>query len=332
MQKQHVLVLLAVAVGACARTKPGTHVEIIDDGGKTYVAGAAGPGMNEGMACRAAVGRAVAAIALKFSQENDDLGDDVADEVGAEDGDVFLQGFAKADAQRAAVQDKRFDPGDHLCFASVRWRPPVFVKEAVLRYAQELKAAETQPQQAAAPSSPENTGSTSAPTAQASSPAASQPPPPPVSVAPPAPRAPAPAAPQCKSEKKTLAKTLAGSQKALDDLAECKRRTGGDETICHRYVLYVDEAKKKEADVARDLCKCLNGGLSATLRQALFGALPNHAGVAVETRADGTLILWAYAPLERTAFALEVAPDGAARGTTPLAANQVQWLKQQLGL
>ena len=56
------------AVG-CIHTKPGTHVELVDqDGGKLYVAGAAAPGVSQSIACRAAVSRAAAAVAHRFAQ------------------------------------------------------------------------------------------------------------------------------------------------------------------------------------------------------------------------------------------------------------------------
>lgn len=334
-------VLVVVALGsahvACRTTKPGTHVELVDqDGAKTYVAGAAGPGMNQGAACGTAVNRAVAAIALRFAQENDDVADEVAEAVGVDDGEVFLQRYAKAAALDAAVQDIKFDPIDHLCMATVRWKPPIFVKDAVLQYAERLKAAEAaaarpQEQPAAAP-----TQASTAP-APSTPPPAAQPvaPPPPVSVAPPAPAPaapPAPAVPACKGERRKLTSVLSASQSALDDLNECRRRTQNDDTICHRYKLKLDEAAAKEAGAGEALCACLNGGLSVTLRGALTAALPGHAAVPVETRADGALVLWTFSPVDKTAFAIDVSPDGNVTGRTPLAANQVQWVRQQLGL
>ena len=127
-------------------------------------------------------------------------------------------------------------------------------------------------------------------------------------------------------------KVSKASEGARKDLNECLARTSGDKTICHRYGLYVDDAAKKEAAAAAKLADCLNAGLSVRLRQAVSTALPGHAAVSVETRADGTLILWTFAPTEQTAFALEVAADGQVTARTPLAANQVQWVREQLGL
>ena len=110
------------------------------------------------------------------------------------------------------------------------------------------------------------------------------------------------------------------------------RRTSNDANVCDRYGMWVDDAKKKQASAGSELARCLNRELSTKLRVALEGALPGHAARAVETRPDGTLVLWTISPVDETAFALEVTSDGRAGGRTPLAANQVQWLRQQLGL
>jgi hypothetical protein len=330
-QVKGLAIAAAVLAFACRTTLPGTHVEIIDKGGeKVYLTGAANQGMNKDMACSGAIQRAVAAIALRFAQDNDDIAEEVAEAVGTDDGEVFLQRFAKADALDAAVQDLDFDPMEHVCMATVRWKPPIFVKEAVQKYAEKLK---TQELGSSAPASP----SPAAPVAPSAPPAAvstapATPPPPPTSVAPPAPAPAAPVAPACTSERSSLSKTLKASQKALDDYNECLRRTKNDETICHRYKLYVEEAKKKEGGVGQKLADCLNAGLSVTLRGALTRELPGHAGVSVETRGDGTLILWTFSPVEQTAFALEVSSSGTAVGRAPLAANQVVWVRHQLGL
>lgn len=319
-------VVLGLAAG-CRHTRPGTHVELVEtDGTPTYVSGAAAAGQNKSIACTAAVGRTVAAIALRFAQENDDIGDDIAEAVGASDGEVFLQRYAKATAEHAAVQNVQFDPVEHLCMATVRWKPPVFLKDALLKFAEDMKAAET-----AGPSQP--AAEASAPKAVESAPAPvapSTPPPAPVSVAPAAPAA--PSVPSCPSERAKMSKILASSQGALDDLEECLSRTKGDEGVCHRYKLYVDEAQGKEQAAAMKFAACVNQGLSIVLRRALTESLAGHAAVSVESRGDGTVVLWAFSPVARTGFVLEVGPDGAERGRTPLAANQVQWVRQQLGL
>lgn len=350
------VILTLLTVAGCAGTKPGTHVELVDqDGRDVYVAGAVAPGVNQSLACSAAVSRAVQAIGDKFAAENDDLGDDIAEAMGARDGEVFLQRYAKDSALDAAVQDVKFNPTEHMCMATIRWTPDVFIKEQVLKHAQAMKARELGQapgaDAAVAPAQVVPQPATVAPVAS--------PPPPPVSVAPavaapaqagappaavvvapptapvqPAPVGPAPVAavPACAAEKKSLAKTTAASTKALADFEDCMSRTKRDETICHRYKLYVDEAAQKERAAATPLVACLNQGLSTPTRRVLGAELAGHAAVPVENRADGTLILWTYAPLDKTAFALEVGPDGASRSRSALAANQVQWVRQQLGL
>ena len=142
----------------------------------------------------------------------------------------------------------------------------------------------------------------------------------------------APKVPACANERAKVAKTLKASQKSLDDFNECLRRTSGDEGICHRYKLYVEKSKGDENAVGQKLADCLNAGLSVTLRTALSRELPGHAAVSVETAARGNLVLWTFSPVEQTAFALEVSSSGGTANRSPLAANQVQWVRQQLGL
>ena len=325
-----ILLAPALVVGGCRHTQPGTHVEMVEKGGQNvYVAGAAAPGTNKSIACRGAVARAVAAISLRFAQEHSDEADAVAEAVGASDGQVFMERYAKDDALSAAVQDLEFDPGQHLCMATVRWTPPIFVKDAVLKYAEKLKQEEMGGGASAsvAPPAAGQPATSTAPTAPAA------PPPAAVSVAPPAPApAPAAAAPACARAKTELARVLKDNQRSIDQLEECLRRTQNDATICHRYQLYVDEAREKEAAAGGALADCLNAGLSTTIRMSLSKNLPGHAAVSVETRGDGTLVLWTFSPVDQTAFAYEMAPDGAAAGRSALAANQVTWVKQQLGL
>ena len=209
------LVVLGLAT-ACRTTRPGTHVELVDtDGAPTYVSGAAAAGPNKGMACTAAIGRSVAAIALRFAQENDDVGDDVADAVGAGDGEVFLQRYAKAAAEEAAVQDLAFDPVEHVCMATVRWRPPVFLKDALLKFAQNIKTAETAGPAAVGAQGGDPAAATGSPSPSASPVAPSTPPPAPISVAPAA--VAAPSVPACPAERTKMSKVLASSQGALDD-------------------------------------------------------------------------------------------------------------------
>ncbi|MEE8409729.1 MAG: hypothetical protein V3T05_09000, partial [Myxococcota bacterium] len=270
------------------------------------------------------------AIALRFAQEHDDIADEVADAVGASNGEVYMQRYAKETAMSSAVQDVQFDPIDHLCMATVRWQPPIFIKEAIMKFAQKMKEKELAgtPGNEPAPAAP----AAAAPAAAAPPPRASTPPPPAVSVASPPAAAPSgPSVPACTRERAKLTKTLKKSQKALDNFAECKRRTSGDETICHRYKLYVEDAQKKEEKFGRALTSCLNGGLSTNLRRALADALPGHAAVSVETSAAGNPIFWTFSPVNQTSFAVEMSAEGREIGRTPLAANQVQWVRQQLG-
>ena len=122
--------ILLTALTGCIHTKAGTHVEILDqDGKRLYVAGAAGPGISKSIACKKAVQRAAAAVAHRFAQEENGIGDDVADAMGASDGAPFLYGYANHTVMHSTVQDVTFDPGQSLCMATVRWQPPVFLKD-----------------------------------------------------------------------------------------------------------------------------------------------------------------------------------------------------------
>ncbi len=213
---------------ACAHTKPGTHVEVLEENGeKIYVAGAAGPGMGQNLACGTAVNRSVAAIAQRFVQDNEELAEDVARALKVEDGRPFLAGFAKADAESATVTDKQFDPIDKVCMVTVRWKPPLFAKQAVLAFAEQVKAAELER------AAPEKTHSDAAPS-----------------------QAGTPAPPPCDKERRALDKARDATQRTLADFEECKRRTGGDEGICHRYKLYKEEAETKEAVAKSGLERC----------------------------------------------------------------------------
>jgi hypothetical protein len=313
-----------------------------------------------------AVSRAVTALAEKYADDHGDLADDVGEAVGA-DGKPFVYRYARDSALDGAVQDVQFDPVEHVCMAVVRWRPPSFAKDAVVKFAEQVKRAElgqstpassaqgggaTQaPAAASAPAAVPSQGSPPPPAyvAQAPAPAATSPapgpaPPPspgaspapssaPASAAPTAAAAPAaPSPPSCTSERKGVEHALASGRRAEADFTECLRRTSNDAKVCVRYKMYVDEATKKQAAAGAGLGRCLNKGLSTKLRQALDASRPGHAARPIETRPDGTLVLWTLSPVDDTAFALEVGPDGRAAGKTPLAANQVQWLRQQLGL
>src|SRR5882724_1319784 len=71
------ILCFSLLLGACGHAQaPGTHVEVMDkDGGKLYVSGAAGPGMNKALACETAANRAVAALAQRFADDNGDIAD-----------------------------------------------------------------------------------------------------------------------------------------------------------------------------------------------------------------------------------------------------------------
>lgn len=321
----------AAALIGCRTTKPATEVRLVDNGGQqVYVGGAAGPGLSQGAACTTAVNRAVRAIALRFAQENDSEADDIADAVGVKDGAVFMERFARDSALNAAVQDVQFDPADHLCLATVRWTPPVFVEQAVLKYAERLKADEL----AGETNSTEPVRETKTPEAPSQpQPRADLGPPPPASgsVAP-APRPQGPSVPECSSEKKRFASGSSSAESALDDFAECKRRTDGDEDICIRYKLYVDEAQEKQRDRAARLAQCLNRPLEPSLQSVIRDKLPTHAALVVENRDDGTLIVWAYSPLESTSYALEIDPQGTLIDRSSLVGDQRAWLRSSLRL
>lgn len=338
MQVRRIVVTIASLLVACG-PKPGTYVEVVNTGAeRAYVAGAAGPGMSYGTACEAALMRASSALAKKFAEENDDLADDIAEAVGATDGEAFLHKYAEAEAKNATVLGKDFDPIDHICMATLRWTPPLFVKDAVLAYAQRVKERELGKINPA-PKGPEQAAPVAAasPAPQTPAPVAAQTPPPAPIVAPPpaspAPTAPPkPAAPKCEKEQRAFLAQTASSFKVEQDLSECMRRTKDDATVCHRYKLYVDKSRAQDAEVANDLAGCKNGGLAPRLRQSVAKALPGAAAVALETRGDGTVLVWAYRLLDGTGVAVEVSASGGVGPQAPLAENQIDWVREQLGL
>lgn len=246
------------ALVGCRTTKPGTDVQVVDEGGsKTYVGGAAGPGINHDIACDTAVNRSVAAIALRFSQDNDDLKDGIAKDLGVDDGGVFLEKYARATMQGASVQSVNFNPAQHLCMATVRWKPPVFVGDAVKSYAEKLKTEEhAAANPTPAPSAPAETQPSAQPVEQA--PVVSQP----SKATETSPSAVAPATPQpvatpkCVKERDRQKKTGDALQKATDDMNECLRRTSNNEKTCSRYQLYVNEAKAKDDSATATLNRC----------------------------------------------------------------------------
>jgi hypothetical protein len=362
MTSRFLVPFTALALTACAHSRPGTYVQVDEDGGvKILRSGAYGVGQNKQLACGGAISRAVAALAERYADDNSELAEDVAKAVGTDNGKQFVTRYARDSALEAAVQDVEFDPVEHMCMVTVRWRPPAFAKDAVIKFAEQVKKAELGGAPAPAPGTPVATAPVAAapaastasppppavyvaqpPPASAPAPVATPPPPGPAPVAPaPAPIAPAavvaappaaPAPPACTHERKALTHALSSGRKADADYAECMRRTSNDAKVCVRYRMWVDEGQKKQAAAGSELSACLNAGLASKLRNALTSALPGHAARAIETRPDGSIVLWTVSPVDETAFALEVGTDGRAGQRTPLAANQLQWLKQQLGL
>ena len=357
MTSRFMISFTAAALVACAHSRPGTYVQVDEDGGvKVLRSGAYGVGQNKQLACQAAVSRAVTALAERYADDNSGMADDVAKAVGTDNGKQFITRYARDSALGAAVQDPEYDPVEHTCMVTVRWRPPAFARDAVIAFAEKVKKAELGEKPAPAAVAPAPAPVAVAPAAPATPPPAAvyvaQPPPaapaapvataPPPAVAAPAAVAPAPAAPApvaaapappaCSRERKALKAALAAGRKADADFADCLSRTGQDAKICVRYQMWVDEGQKKQTTAGADLSACLNQSLASKLRNALREALPGHAARVIETRPDGALVLWTVSPVDGAAFALEVGTDGRAGQRTPLAANQLQWLKEQLGL
>jgi hypothetical protein len=237
------ILFLASTLTGCRHTKPGTHVELVDRGGEVvYVAGAAAPGLSQTSACRGAVKRSAEAIALRFMQEHEKIADEVAQAVGVSDGSIFLKRYASTEAKNAALQDIDFNPGEHICMATVQWTPPIFVKEAVLKFAQALKD-----KQIGTPQTNQSSGHPPAARHANEKPAHSE-----IREGGSDKRMIDP----CQREQKVLAKAKAAEQKVIDDLSECLRRTQGDRTICHRYVLYVEAGTDKSASAQERLNSC----------------------------------------------------------------------------
>jgi len=247
------LLLVNLPLG-CTHTKDGTHVELIEmDGREGYVAGAAGIAKSKTLACRLAIQRAAKAVAHRFAQEHDDLGDDLADELGAEDGASFLYGYVNHQILNMPVQDISYDPSEHTCFATVRWQPPVFLKDALKKFAAGLKASETAAAETKvvvtepAESAPELTDSRPNPVSAVN----------PVRAESAIPAKPAPARIVCKRERNQLkgVNRVLGEKEATFN--ECKRRTNGDAEACYRYGLYVEKAQIAKQQATTDLQRCL---------------------------------------------------------------------------
>lgn len=230
---------LAVGVG-CVHTKAGTHVEVIEmDGRAAYISGAAGVGKSKTASCRMAIVRAAKAVAHRFAQEREDLGEELAEELEAEEGGALLYEYVNHAILSAPVEDITYNPMDHSCLATVRWQPPVFLKKAVQQFAGRLGEAEANQSAGSAPEvvEPLSAGAPEVVSPQAGGAEAS-----------PSPGA-APEAP-CQEQGKAVLRAMEGQSKRERDFEECKRRTDGDEQVCYRYGLYVEKESVK-VDVAK---------------------------------------------------------------------------------
>lgn len=234
--------LFGVTVGsACVHTKAGTHVEVIEMNGRQgYVSGAAGVGKSKTASCAMAVRRAAKAVAHRFAQEQSGLGDELAEELEIEDGAALLYEYVNRVIVSAPVKGLSYDPMDHSCMAVVRWQPPVFLKKAVLRYAEGLVEAEAPSASPAIPVGPSGAEQVEVNTERS------------VTV----------------KETVTLKKHSCDDQegaalRASAVLAEkealwgkCLRKTKGDEEVCFRYGEYVKQEKVKMEAAQGALKRC----------------------------------------------------------------------------
>ena len=332
--------VLGGAVLSCAHSKPATHVELVRaDGHPTYVGGAAAPGMSRSTACASAVHRAVAAIAERFARENKGVGKKVAREVGASGGGVFLQRYAKESALDAAVQDVQFDPSKHLCMATVRWRSPIFVQDAVLKFAQQVRSGELGEDQGGGDSRGLNGSEVQQSGSERESGVAFHHPPPPLGSAssPSSHAKPKPvsrkAVPQCRAERKKMARARKTAVAEGKQLKTCLSKTQGDETVCHGYQLRAQKGREGEVAAAGALARCFNTGLSSALQGIVAEALPGHAALVIETKTVQQVLVWTFSPLEHSAFSVVVdLGQGEALSPQPLDAQQTQWLRERLSL
>ncbi len=233
--------LWALVLGtSCTHTKEGTHVEMISmDGRDAYVAGAAGVGLSKSVACRQAISRAARAVAHRFAQEQKDLGEEVADELGAGEGAPFLYGYVNQQVVEAPVQEVSYDNSEHSCLATVRRQPPEFLKEALMTYGRALKEQETD--SAAGEERPKEgvSGGAEVPRGQVEDEQGGKP----------SPRV-------CEKEKAALAKAETALSEKIAAYEECKRRTGGDREVCHRYGLWVEKMTVTAKTASRNWAAC----------------------------------------------------------------------------
>ena len=227
--------LLMASLVGCIHSKAGTHVEILEQDGKDlYVAGAAGPGLSQTIACKHAVQRAAAAVAHRFAQEQSGIGDDVAEELGTSDGSAFLYGYANHTVMHSTVQDVTFDPGASLCLATVRWQPPVFLKDAILKFAKGMKTRELQEADTVADAEAGRAlGAGSAKGIRQ-----------------------ADAVNPCATERRHTQVQGDKLAKQLKYFDECKRRTNNDLDVCHAYQLRYEEAVRADTAARGALERC----------------------------------------------------------------------------
>ena len=219
-------VLALLTSMACSHSIPGTHVEVLNKSGTmTYVGGAAGQAKAKSQACQMAVLRSTNAIADEFANREQKVAEAIAKSLDLSDGRPLLAQYAKKQVLDAAVQEVKYNPADFTCMASVRWKAPVFVKDAVMKYAHEAKERELGSPDPSGTSG-ENRGSSEA-----------QPNP-------------------CTHEERAVRDALRERKKHKDKLNECLRKTEGDESICHRYVLYDQEAASAEESAQSALQGC----------------------------------------------------------------------------
>ena len=130
-----VYMLSVFMLTGCYTSLPGTHVELIErDGRKAYVVGAVGMGTNRAVACRAAVGNAVAEAARRFAHERDDLVEIAEDSVDVDDGRPLVDSYARSLLNSARVRDEMFNPIEHTCWVTVDFIEPLMARDGFRAY------------------------------------------------------------------------------------------------------------------------------------------------------------------------------------------------------
>jgi len=217
---------------SCIHTKAGSYVEMVEqDGGLVYVAGAAGEGVGKTQACRAAVRRAAAAVSHRFAQEQDDVGEEVAESLGLSDGTPLLYHYANESVVNGSVQDLSYDPGKHYCLATVRWKPPLFLKQAVEKSAVALKAKEALNSVSRSQGNGNGSGGLEVKLRTQGK--------------------------GCASLEQKLATRRAELSKQSGFFRDCLRRTDGDESICFAYRERFDASQRRTIQAEGILANCL---------------------------------------------------------------------------